>query len=69
MMMSLPTKNLPKPISDQKGQTFLEFILIMLLLIGLSFGLIAGLNGAVGARWTALVKIISNPTSSEIELN
>jgi hypothetical protein len=45
-------------VSDQKGQTFIEFLLLLLILIGLNFTLIRGLNGAIAVRWKAIVEVV-----------
>jgi hypothetical protein len=55
-------------LSNKKGQTFIEFILLLLVMISMSLGLISGFNRALGERWVAMVKVISNPTVTEIEL-
>ena len=47
---------------DQTGQTFVEFLLLFLLLVGLSTMFLGGMNQALQQRWVALVLIITNPS-------
>jgi hypothetical protein len=51
-----------------KGQTFLEFILLLLVILSMSIVMVKGINGSAGDRWVALVKKIAGPTTSPIEL-
>lgn len=61
--------NEPKLLSaNQKGQSFIEFVLLLVMLIGISYGLLAGINGNVAKRWKALVTIIAKPTDSSMAL-
>ena len=53
----------------QAGQTFLEFMLLLLVLMGLSIALVKGFNGGLADRWQALVRVIAAPSSDPIELN
>tara|TARA_R110002072_G_scaffold288917_1_gene455416 strand:+ start:88736 stop:88945 length:210 start_codon:yes stop_codon:yes gene_type:complete len=55
-------------LSDESGQSFIEFIFLLLVVMSLSFIMIRGFNGGMAKRWTALVTIISAPTSTEIEM-
>lgn len=52
--------------NDQKGQTFIEFILILVLLISISFTLMRGFTSYVGSRWGVMLKLIARPNSSLI---
>ena len=60
----------PKPthLKNQKGQTFLEFIFILLILITISFGFMKGFSYLVGTRWELMLKIIAKPNQSEVKL-
>ena len=49
------------PLQNQKGQTFIEFILILLLLTTISFGFLKGFRTMVGGRWESMIRIISVP--------
>lgn len=55
-------------IRNKKGQSFVEFLLLLLVMISLSLGLIAGFNRGLGERWVAMIKVISAPTNTAIEL-
>ncbi|MDD0854755.1 hypothetical protein HBN50_16720 [Halobacteriovorax sp. GB3] len=66
--MSDSSKKIPIH-KDQSGQVFLEFILLVLVMISLSYVLLAGVNTNIGKRWTILVKIIAKPSTSTIELH
>lgn len=48
---------------DESGQTFLEFIFLLLIMVLLSFGLVNGFNSSLAKQWSALVKAISLPNS------
>lgn len=52
----------------EDGQTFFEFILILLVMIILSTIMIRGFNGGVSQRWKSLVKIIADPTDTPVIL-
>ena len=49
------------------GQTFLEFLLLMLIMVGLSLAMIRGFNTALADRWKALVEVISLPSSDSVD--
>jgi hypothetical protein len=51
-----------------KGQSFLEFILLLMVILSMSIVMVKGINGSAGDRWVALVKKIAGPTTSPIEL-
>ena len=53
---------------NQKGQSFIEFILLMLLLVTISFTFMTGVRSFVGTRWETMVKIIAIPNSSEVAM-
>jgi hypothetical protein len=61
--MTFPKEN---QLRDQKGQTFVEFIFIMVLLITISFTFMRGFNHLVGARWEIMLKLIARPNASEV---
>ncbi len=64
----------PKPLTHNKtkfshsGQTFVEFLLLLLVLMGISFAMIKGFNSGIGERWEALVRVIAAPSNDTIEL-
>ncbi|MBP9680153.1 MAG: hypothetical protein KBD76_02015 [Bacteriovorax sp.] len=63
--MITPKEN---PVKDQKGQTFIEFILLLVLLVSISFTFMRGFNSYIGTRWEIMLKIIASPNSSEVTL-
>ncbi len=60
-MISPEKQNL---IKNQKGQSFLEFIMIMLLMVTISFAFLKGFRTGIGIRWELMLNIISRPDSS-----
>ncbi len=54
----------PTPLNNDAGQTFIEFILLLLVLITLSMGMVGGFNNTVAKQWRALVKVISLPNNT-----
>ena len=57
-----------KMVKNQNGQTFLEFVMLMLVLVSLSFITLKGFNNSIAERWLAIVKVIANPSPTAIEL-
>lgn len=57
-----------KKAESHKGQTFIEFIFLMLVIMGLSFILVRGFGSGITQRWVLLVKIIAGPTDTNISL-
>jgi len=62
--------NSPKEckLRDQKGQTFIEFILLLVILMTISFGFIRGFNTLIGTRWEIMLKIIAVPNQSDVSI-
>ena len=58
-----------KTLCDHKGQSFFEFILLMLVLILLSFSLLKGSSYAITQLWKAYIIIISVPTDDYSQIN
>ncbi len=61
-------KNKPLGLKNEQGQTFIEFVLLLVMLIGISYGLLSGINGNVAKRWKTLVTVIVNPTNTDLSL-
>jgi len=61
--MTSPKEN---SVLDQKGQTFIEFIFILVLLITISFTFMRGFTSLVGSRWGVMLKIIARPNASAV---
>ncbi len=51
-------------VNNESGQTFIEFLLLLLILITLSMGMVSGFNNTVGKQWRALVKAIALPNDN-----
>ncbi len=47
-------------ILDQKGQSFIEFVLLMLIVVGLSYGYMKIVNGNLAKRWEKMVNVVIN---------
>lgn len=56
-------------LKNQKGQTFLEFIFILLLLVTVSFSFMKGFSFLIGTRWEIMLKIIARPNAIEFPTN
>ncbi|MFZ8999895.1 MAG: hypothetical protein ACO20H_01225 [Bacteriovoracaceae bacterium] len=52
--------------TDQSGQTLLEFVMLLVVVMTLSFVMLKGVNSAVADKWIAYVKVISWPSPSGI---
>lgn len=44
-----------------KGQSVIEFVLLMLVVVGLSLGMLALVNGEIAKLWTAMVNQVIGP--------
>ncbi len=49
-------------LSEKEGQSFFEFILLLLVLMLLSFTLLRGFNHAITELWRAFIMIVAVPT-------
>lgn len=54
-------------MNNQQGQTFLEFILLLFVVVSLAFIIVQGVGQGVGVRWKALIEKISSPTDTTVE--
>jgi hypothetical protein len=63
-------KSMPKFLEKQgeRGQTFMEFLFLLLMLISMSYIMLGSVNRGLASRWTSLIQTISNPTDSPVEL-
>ncbi len=59
---------LKKVRKNQSGQSFIEFLFLLLILIGLSFTLIASFNGTVAKQWEAIIKAVALPSDPADDL-
>ena len=58
-------------IPDEKGQSFIEFILLLFVILSLSIILTRGVNNGMAERWTQLIRTITGHelrTPPEVEL-
>lgn len=55
------------PSSNEDGQTLIEFLFLMIIMITLGFGMLSAFNTGIADQWQALVTIIARPTPSAIE--
>jgi hypothetical protein len=53
---------------SDSGQTFIEFLILLLVLIALSFALVKGVNNGIGNRWQLLIKMVASPNSDNVIL-
>jgi len=60
--------NAEEIILNDSGQSILEFILLLTIVLSLSIMLSGGLNGQIAKRWKILVSLISGPTETIIEV-
>jgi hypothetical protein len=54
-------------INKQEGQTFLEFLLLLFVVISMAFIIVQGVGAGVGTKWKAMIEKISAPTDTDIE--
>lgn len=52
----------------QKGQTIIEFILLLAMLVGLSFSFYAGFGGQISGLWLRIANQINDNSSTQLEL-
>jgi len=56
-------------LKNQRGQTFLEFLLLLVILVSMSFGLKTGFGYYMGTRWKIMLEIIATPNKNINVLN
>ncbi len=61
------SKDISKILNNQSGQSIIEFILLLLVMILLSFGVLKGFNSAIKARWVDMITVITAPNSTDIK--
>jgi sugar phosphate permease len=54
--------------NKQNGQVFLEFVLILTIIISISFGFMKGFRTLIGDRWQVMIQIIAVPKGSGIQI-
>lgn len=60
-------QNFINSTKNEEGQTLIEFVLLLVVMMILSFTMLKGINTAVADRWIALIKVVSWPTSTGID--
>ena len=55
-------------MKDEKGQTLLEFLLLLSILIGIALFMMKSFHNGIGQRWKAIITLIARPTNSPVEL-
>jgi hypothetical protein len=55
------------PPSSEDGQTLIEFMFLMIILVTLAFGMLYAFNNGIADQWRALITLIARPTPSAIE--
>lgn len=50
---------------NQNGQSFVEFLFLLLILMGLSISMVTGFNGSVAKRWKAIVEAVAIPNDTD----
>lgn len=66
----LPPK-VPSLKACEKGQSFVEFILLMLMIIMISFNFMKIVNTNLGKTWVKMVNVVikdTNPEASSVKL-
>ena len=54
-------------LNSHTGQSLLEFVMLLCVMILFSFALLKGMNSAIADQWIAMVKVITYPSSSAIK--
>jgi hypothetical protein len=67
-MFKTRPKHKPSRLKNQNGQTFLEFIFILMILVTISFAFLRGFSYLIGTRWEIMLKIIARPNQDTIQL-
>ena len=67
-MKEIKIVNPEEIVLNDSGQSILEFILLLTIVLSLSIMLSGGLNGQIAKRWKILVSLISGPTETIIEV-
>lgn len=49
-----------KILTNQRGQSLVEYMLLLAIIVGISFSFMAGINGALGDRWETMAEVLIN---------
>jgi Flp pilus assembly pilin Flp len=57
-------------LNNEKGQTFLEFVLLLMMIMLMSFGYMKIINTGIGKYWTSMANtlLIDVPDSRKLKL-
>ncbi len=47
-------------ITDQKGQSLVEYMLLLAIIVGISFSFMSAINGGLADRWESMVALLVN---------
>lgn len=47
-------------IADQRGQSLVEYMLLLAIIVGISFSFMSGINNGLASRWEALAAVLVN---------
>lgn len=56
------------PLLNQKGQTFVEFVLLLAVVMIISVGMLSTMNSNLGEYWHAMAKKIVDDPNETFEL-
>jgi len=68
MMKQIKNLKAEEIVLNDSGQSILEFILLLTIVLSLSIVMSGGLNGQIAKRWKSLVYLISLPSETNIEV-
>lgn len=57
-----------KKYLNNQGQVFIEFLMLLFILVALSRILLGSFNGAISDRWKTMIKVIAKPSNTTIEM-
>ena len=57
-----------KKHKNQKGQTFIEFIFLLVVLMTISLTFFKTFNYGIATRWEAYLKLITIPNQDEVNI-
>jgi hypothetical protein len=63
-----PKPSCLKNLKGREGQTFIEFIFLLIILVTISFAFMKGFSTLIGGRWELMLKIIARPNQSLIKI-
>ncbi len=55
-------------LKDQKGQTLIEFLLLLVSIVAIAFTFMRLINGNLGEQWTNMSQVILEDPSQRLEI-